>query len=52
MERALATLREAGEADATWTDERLRAAVTRLGSMADTLKDAELIVEAVYEVRR
>jgi len=49
MERALATLREAGEVDASWTDERLRAAVTRLGSMADTLRDAELIVEAVYE---
>ncbi len=49
MEGALATLREAGEVDAAWTDERLRAAVTRLGSMADTLRDAELIVEAVYE---
>ncbi len=49
MERALATLREAGEVDASWTDERLRAAVTHLGSMADTLRDAELIVEAVYE---
>jgi 3-hydroxybutyryl-CoA dehydrogenase len=49
MEKALATLREAGEVDGTWTDDRLRAAVTRTGSMADTLRDAELIVEAVYE---
>ena len=49
MERALATLREAGEADAAWTDERLRTAVTRAGAMADTVADAELIVEAVYE---
>jgi 3-hydroxybutyryl-CoA dehydrogenase len=49
MERALATLREAGEVDAAWTDARLCAAVTRLGAMADTLRDAELIVEAVYE---
>jgi 3-hydroxybutyryl-CoA dehydrogenase len=49
MARALATLRKAGEVDAAWTDERLRAAVSRLDSMADTLRDAELIVEAVHE---
>jgi 3-hydroxybutyryl-CoA dehydrogenase len=49
MEGALATLREAGEADTAWTDERLRSVVTRVGSMADTVADAELIVEAVYE---
>ena len=30
MEKALATLREAGEVDAEWTNERLHAAVTRV----------------------
>ena len=49
MAGALATLREAGEVDAAWTEERLHAAVTRLGSLAETLADAELIVEAVSE---
>ena len=49
MEGALATLREAGEADTAWTDERLRTVVTRVGSMADAVADAELIIEAVYE---
>ena len=49
MERALATLRECGEVDAAWTDERLRAAVTRVSALADTLRNAELIIEAVYE---
>jgi len=49
MEKALATLREAGEVEAAWTNDRLHAAVTRVASLADTLKEAELIVEAVYE---
>ena len=49
MEKALATLREAGEVEAAWTNARLHAAVTRVASLADTLKEAELIVEAVYE---
>jgi len=49
MEKALATLREAGEVEADWTNARLHAAVTRVASLADTLKEAELIVEAVYE---
>ena len=49
MERALATLRESDDADAAWTSERLRAAVARVASLADTVRDAELIVEAVYE---
>jgi 3-hydroxybutyryl-CoA dehydrogenase len=49
MEKALATLREAGEVAAGWTNDRLHAAVTRVASLADTLKDAELIVEAIYE---
>jgi 3-hydroxybutyryl-CoA dehydrogenase len=49
METALATLREAGELDVSWTAERLRAAVTRCPSLAETLQGAELIVEAIVE---
>jgi 3-hydroxybutyryl-CoA dehydrogenase len=49
MEKALATLRDAGEVEAGWTNDRLHAAVTRVATLADVLKGAELIVEAVYE---
>ena len=49
MEKALATLREAGEVDAAWTDDRLHAAVSRYASLADTVREAELIVEAIDE---
>jgi 3-hydroxybutyryl-CoA dehydrogenase len=49
METALATLREAGEVDAGWTSERLAGAVTRCMTLADTIGDAELIVEAIIE---
>jgi 3-hydroxybutyryl-CoA dehydrogenase len=49
MEKALTTLREAGEVDGAWTSERLHAAVTRVAALADTIRDAELIVEAIDE---
>jgi 3-hydroxybutyryl-CoA dehydrogenase len=49
MQAALATLREAGEVDASWTDERLAATVTRCATVAETLEGAELIVEAIIE---
>jgi len=49
MEGALATLREAGEVEAGWTNERLHAAVTRVASLAEALAEAELIVEAIVE---
>ena len=49
MQTALATLRDAGEVDASWTDERLAGVVTRCATVADTLDGAELIVEAIIE---
>jgi 3-hydroxybutyryl-CoA dehydrogenase len=49
MASALATLRDGGEVGDTWTDERLAAAVTLCTTAAETLRDAELIVEAVAE---
>jgi 3-hydroxybutyryl-CoA dehydrogenase len=49
MRTALATLRDGGEVDASWTDERLAASVTRCATVAETLSDAELIVEAITE---
>jgi 3-hydroxybutyryl-CoA dehydrogenase len=49
MRAALATLREGGEVDGSWTDARLDAAVTRCATLAETLDQAELIVEAISE---
>jgi 3-hydroxybutyryl-CoA dehydrogenase len=49
MKTALATLREAGEVDAAWTDARLDAAVTCCPALAATLEGAALIVEAIVE---
>ncbi len=49
MEKALATLREAGLVDASWHNERLRAAVRRVGRFEDTLAGADIIVEAISE---
>jgi 3-hydroxybutyryl-CoA dehydrogenase len=49
MQAALATLRDGGEADASWTDARLAAAVMRCKTAAETLAGAELIVEAITE---
>jgi 3-hydroxybutyryl-CoA dehydrogenase len=47
MATALATLSEAGEADGTWNRQRLSAAVRCLPSLAETVKGATLVVEAV-----
>ncbi len=49
MATALATLSRAGEADGTWNRQRLSAAVRCVPSLADTVKGAELVVEAVVE---
>jgi 3-hydroxybutyryl-CoA dehydrogenase len=49
MQTALATLRDGGEVDASWTDARLAAAVTRCATVAETLEGADLIVEAITE---
>jgi 3-hydroxybutyryl-CoA dehydrogenase len=49
VENALATLREAGEADPSWTSERLASAIRRCGTLAETVEKAELIVEAIVE---
>jgi len=49
MATALATLREGGEADATWTDARLASTVTCCNTVAETLQGADLIVEAIIE---
>jgi 3-hydroxybutyryl-CoA dehydrogenase len=49
MATALATLAEAGEADASWNRQRLSAAVRCVPSLAETVKDAALVIEAVVE---
>jgi 3-hydroxybutyryl-CoA dehydrogenase len=49
MATALATLSEAGEADGTWNRQRLSAAVRCVPSLAETVKGASLVVEAVVE---
>jgi 3-hydroxybutyryl-CoA dehydrogenase len=49
MATALATLAEAGEADGTWNRQRLSKAVRCEPSLADTVKGATLVVEAVVE---
>jgi 3-hydroxybutyryl-CoA dehydrogenase len=49
MEKALATLQEAGEVTNDWTNARLHAAVDRTPSLSECVKDAELIVEAITE---
>lgn len=49
METALASLVEAGEAPEHCTAEWLHNQVTRLPTLAETLEDAELVVEAIVE---
>jgi 3-hydroxybutyryl-CoA dehydrogenase len=49
MATALQTLSEAGEADGTWNRQRLSAAVRCMPSLADAVKGASLVVEAVVE---
>ncbi len=49
MEKALAGLVAHGEAPAECTAEWLAGAVTRLPTLAETLEDADLVVEAIVE---
>jgi 3-hydroxybutyryl-CoA dehydrogenase len=49
MAAALATLSAAGEADGTWNRQRLSNAVRCVPSLAETVKGAALVVEAVVE---
>jgi 3-hydroxybutyryl-CoA dehydrogenase len=49
MATALATLTEAGEADASWNRQKLSAAVRCVPSLAETVKGAALVIEAVVE---
>jgi 3-hydroxybutyryl-CoA dehydrogenase len=49
MATALATLAEASEVDGTWNRQRLSKAVRCVPSLADTVKGASLVVEAVVE---
>lgn len=50
MASALDTLREAGEADASWTAERLREAVRCCPTLAETVAGAEVVIEAITEL--
>lgn len=49
MSSALATLRQSGEVDESWTDERLGKAVRRTPSLKETVAGADVIVEAITE---
>jgi 3-hydroxybutyryl-CoA dehydrogenase len=49
MATALATLSAAGEADGTWSEQRLSSAVTCVTSLAETVHGATLVIEAVVE---
>ncbi|MFO0161938.1 MAG: 3-hydroxyacyl-CoA dehydrogenase family protein, partial [Alphaproteobacteria bacterium] len=49
MEKALATLAEAGEAPEGWTSAHLAQAITRHEDLRECVDGAELIVEAVVE---
>jgi len=49
MATALATLSEAGEADGTWNRKRLSNAVRCVPDLAETVKGASLVIEAVVE---
>jgi 3-hydroxybutyryl-CoA dehydrogenase len=49
IESALATLREAGEVDASWTEQRIGAAIRRTPTLEETVRGADVIVEAITE---
>jgi 3-hydroxybutyryl-CoA dehydrogenase len=49
MATALATLAEAGEADGTWNRQRLSKAVRCVPSLAETVRGAAVVIEAVAE---
>jgi 3-hydroxybutyryl-CoA dehydrogenase len=46
---ALDTLREAGAVDPSWTSERLDKAIRRSTSLAETVADADIVIEAITE---
>jgi 3-hydroxybutyryl-CoA dehydrogenase len=50
MEAALETLREAGEIDASWTAEKLRAAVRCCPTLHETVSGTEVVIEAITEL--
>ncbi|WP_027133120.1 3-hydroxyacyl-CoA dehydrogenase family protein [Geminicoccus roseus] len=50
IEKAAATLIAAGEADPSWTPERLAGVISRHEKLADTVHDADLVIEAVAEI--
>jgi 3-hydroxybutyryl-CoA dehydrogenase len=50
MASALETLREAGEADAAWTAERLNEAVRCCPTLHETVSGAEVVIEAITEL--
>ena len=49
IEKAARTLIDAGEIDATWTPARLAEAITAHESLAETVADAEIVIEAITE---
>jgi 3-hydroxybutyryl-CoA dehydrogenase len=49
MVAALVTLAEAGEAEASWSRERLDRAVRCMPTLEETVQDAEFVVEAIVE---
>jgi 3-hydroxybutyryl-CoA dehydrogenase len=49
MATALATLTEAGEADASWTPQRVAQSVRCVPALADTVAGAKLAIEAIVE---
>jgi 3-hydroxybutyryl-CoA dehydrogenase len=50
MASALDTLREAGEVDASWTEERLGEAVRCCPALGETVRGAEVVIEAITEL--
>lgn len=50
MSSALDSLRDAGEIDASWTVERLRAAVRPCATLEETVRGAEVVIEAITEL--
>src|SRR3954467_7678009 len=50
MASALKTLREAGEVDASWTAEKLGAAVRSCASLKETVRGADVVIEAITEL--
>jgi 3-hydroxybutyryl-CoA dehydrogenase len=46
---ALDTLREAGAVDPSWTPERLAGAITRSPDLGETVRGADLVIEAITE---